>query len=182
MFFYSSFSLLVPCWQCPWSVGSPFSSPPICGDRGSEQRSEQGRSTKRASFRYASTNGVHDVVASHARLDTIALVSRSQTFSSKSLAMRSSLKPKFASHVPSSHYIICKQKHTTKFKTTKFNSEGLFQLFTKISTNENNPLYGNNFLNTIHNIVTTVHTYYSMSLRATRLVPTELRDRDNIIA
>ena len=30
----------------------------------------------------------------------------------------------------------------TKFKTTKFNSEGLFQLFTKISTHENNPLYG----------------------------------------
>ena len=30
----------------------------------------------------------------------------------------------------------------TKFKTTKCNSEGLFQLFTKISTHENNPLYG----------------------------------------
>ena len=30
----------------------------------------------------------------------------------------------------------------TKFKTTKFNSEGLFQLFTKISTHKNNPLYG----------------------------------------
>ena len=30
----------------------------------------------------------------------------------------------------------------TKFKTMKFNSEGLIGLFTKISTHENNPLYG----------------------------------------
>ena len=47
--FYSPFSLLVPCWQCPWSIGSPFSSCPMCGDGGSEQRSEQGRSTNGAS-------------------------------------------------------------------------------------------------------------------------------------
>ena len=30
----------------------------------------------------------------------------------------------------------------TKFKTTKFNSGDLIELFTKISTHENNPLYG----------------------------------------
>ena len=30
----------------------------------------------------------------------------------------------------------------TKFKTTKFDSGALIELFTKISTHENNPLYG----------------------------------------
>ena len=34
---------------------------------------------------------------------------------------------------------------TTKFKTSKLNSGGLIELFTKISTHENNPLYGSFF-------------------------------------
>ena len=45
-----------------------------------------------------------DVVASHARLDTEAL--RLQTITGESLAMRSSLKPKFASHVLSSKFTL----------------------------------------------------------------------------
>ena len=41
------------------------------------------------------------------------------------------------------HYVIRDRSHrATKFKTTKFNSGNLSQLFTKISTHENNPLYG----------------------------------------
>ena len=41
------------------------------------------------------------------------------------------------------HYVIRDRHHrATKFKTTKFNSGNLSQLFTKIYTHENNPLYG----------------------------------------
>ena len=67
-----------------------------------------------------------------------SLVSRSQTLSGESLATRSSPKQHRVYQVQSSHY----DMRATKFKTTKFNSEGLFQLFTKISTHKNNPLYG----------------------------------------
>ena len=46
------FFTTLPGWQCPWSIGSPFSSCLACGDGGSEQKSEQkseqGRSTNRA--------------------------------------------------------------------------------------------------------------------------------------
>ena len=38
--------------------------------------------------------------------------------------------------------------HATKFKTTKFNSGELIELFTKISTHKNSPLYGTR--NTAH--------------------------------
>ena len=65
------------CWKRPWSVGSPFSSCPACGDGGSEQRSEQGRSTNGASTSCsdmrAPTEFMHfDMVPSHARLGTEA--------------------------------------------------------------------------------------------------------------
>ena len=92
-----------------------------------------------------------DMVASHARFDTEALHLYSivlciQMLTGESLATRSSLKPKFSLCVPSSkftlRYMCEKVYHTTKFKTTKFNSERLFQIFTKISTHKNNLLYG----------------------------------------
>ena len=50
------------------------------------------------------------------------------------------------SQVQSSHYRRkAIEDRATKIKTPKFNSGGLFQLFTKISTHENNLLYGKCF-------------------------------------
>ena len=108
--FYSSFSLLVPCWECPWLVGSTFLKLSRIWWWRSEQKSDQGRSTtkKRGQyllFRYASTN--RDMVASHTRLKRFIfpLVSRSHTLSSESLATLSSSKP-FGSTVPSSKFTL----------------------------------------------------------------------------
>ena len=50
------------------------------------------------------------------------------------------------SQVQSSHYRHkAIEDSATKIKTTIFNSGSLFQLFTKISTHENNPLNGSHF-------------------------------------
>ena len=68
-------------------------------------------------------------LASHARLDTEAFYHLCRRQNSLHV-----------SQVQSSHYR-CLDR-ATKIKTTKFNSGSLFQLFTKISTHENNPLYG----------------------------------------
>ena len=65
-----------------------------------------------------------DVVASHARFSTEAL----HLFLSKQKICSTS--PKFKVYIMSSTIIL---SCATKFKTMKFNSGGLFQLFTKIS-------------------------------------------------
>ena len=52
---------------------------------------------------------------------------------------------------PASRYIVA-----FKFKTTKFNSGDLIELFTKISTHENNPLYGN-YLTPHHQLANLIH-------------------------
>ena len=54
--FYSSFSLLVPCWQCPWSVGSPFSRRVLMEEvnrevNKAEARRKNGASTSRSGMR-----------------------------------------------------------------------------------------------------------------------------------
>ena len=46
------------------------------------------------------------------------------------------------SHTCSKVKVHITARRATKFKTTKFNSGDLIELFTKISTHENNPLYG----------------------------------------
>ena len=74
-----------------------------------------------------------DMVASHARISTEAL----RLFLSKQKICSTS--PKFKVYIMSSAIILSR---ATKFKTMKFNSGSLFQLFTKISTHGNNPLYG----------------------------------------
>lgn len=70
-----------------------------------------------------------NVVVSHARLHTESLhLSLLHVLDQNSHHM---------SKVQSSH-----TSSATNFKTTKFNSGGFFQLFTKTSTHKNNPLYG----------------------------------------
>ena len=73
-------------------------------------------------------------------------------------------KPKFTPCVPSSKFTL---RHpwayrATKFKTTKFNSGGLFQLFTKMSTHKNNSLYG---ILSIRNLLYKVVTMLLYKLR-----------------
>ena len=115
--FYSPFSLLVPCWQCPWSIGSPFSSCPACGDGGREQRSEQGRSTNGASMSHSDMPAPMEfVLCRRGSLQCKTwhwstpsfLWSRIPTLSVKSLAMRVQVRRDQYSHrvyrVWSSHH------------------------------------------------------------------------------
>ena len=115
----------MPCWQCPWSVGSPFSSCSACGD-GSEQKVNRevnkgwARQKKMGPVplvqvcKHQHSSCFVDVVASHVRLDTETLHPFLVSHNQARVWLRVLHWNQNSHHVyrfQSLHYVICKQKY-----------------------------------------------------------------------
>ena len=126
-----------------------------CVDSQSKQQSEEGGDTTEQKARLLPLSFTTEGSRHSKRISIdaiLALTSLPNTFMDVVASLTHAAEALQRSHTCSKVKVHITNHRATKFKTTKFNSGGLIELFTKISTHENNPLYGISWLTVVRHM------------------------------